>query len=439
MPDINSPRELVDRSLVAKALDRDRDGVVTQAELKKAGVNQLSPEAVAAVNAGGEQGEAMTVGELTHALRADQVRLSGQGNVTVEGGWATFAQGALEPSTPWNFPIIPGLRMLEEVRRIAPSSWSMYNPDQPGPEFTYTAPYKDPLTGERVRYRDGMTLKDHMFLSDPDAQGRQWVMTRGVKYDELAAYLRVKGEAMRDVTRNATDPELRAIHEELSRVLWSSHWNTGSRRDRARDLFQALQRFDRIEVPTEPQARLRGLDGSLREAAARIEEQGRIVRELPVDRARDAVGKAVARLESPTHALKLGMGGGFGVAAGAIAAFAGGLALPVALGIGAAGLAVGYGLGWLINNSQANGVKADLEVLRRIDPTTNRRSLEQHAVVGYKLLQDARSADTLASVRAYSESAERATTTISRLTGDVAAQTRALQSMEELVRKHGGA
>ncbi|MEB3329344.1 MAG: hypothetical protein VKQ33_08960 [Candidatus Sericytochromatia bacterium] len=438
MPDINSPRELIDRSLVAKALDRDRDGVVSPSELREAGVSQLAAEAVAAVNAGGEQGEAMTVGELTHALRADQVRLSGQGNVTLENGWATFVRGMLEPSTPWSFPIIPGLQMLEEVRRIAPSSWSLYNPDQPGPEFTYTAPYKDPLTGERVRYREGMTLKDHMFLSEPDSQGQRWVMVRGVRYDELAAYLRVKGETMRDLTRNAPDPELRAIHEELSRVLWSSHWNTGSRRDRARDLFQALQRFERIEVPAEPQARLRGLDGSLREAAARIEEQGRIVRELPVERAREAVGRAEARLASPTHALKLGLGGGLGVTAGALAALAGGLALPIALGIGAAGLAVGYGLGWLTNHSRANRIKANMAVLQRIDPTTNRRSLEQHAVVGYKLLQDARHANTLATVRAYSESAERATTTISHLTGEVAAQTRALQAMEALVRRHGG-
>jgi hypothetical protein len=110
----------------------------------------------------------------------------------------------------------------------------------------------------------------------------------------------------------------------------------------------------------------------------------------------------------------------------------------VALGVGAAGLAVGYGIGWLINGSQASSVKADLEVLRRIEPTANRRSLEQHAVVGYKLLQDARHADTLATVRAYSEAAERSTGTINRLTGEVAAQTRALQSMEALVRKHGG-
>lgn len=437
MPDINpNSRELIDRSLVARALDRNQDGVISGQEFKTAGVERLDAEAVAAVNAPGEKGDAITVNELATALRTDRVKLSGE--VTLQGGFAAFARGALERSEPWRFPVVPGLKVLEDVRRIAPANWGYYNPDSPSSEFTYTAHYKDPLTGQRVVYKEGMNLKDYMFPSAPDANGQRWVMIEGVKYDELASVLRTKAEAMRDVTRNATDPEIRQIHEDLNRILWSAHWNTGSRRDRARDLFLVLSRFDRIQVPEKPELSVQRLDGAFRTAVSQLAEQRRIVDALPVERAREAVGRAADRLHSPAHPLKLALTGVFGLGAGALALFAGGAALPVALGIGAAGLAGGYGLGWLINWGRARGYDSSLAVLKRIEPEANRRALEQHAVLGYQLLQNTREATTLAGVRAFHESAEDASRTITRLTATVAEETKALQKIEGLVRKHGG-
>ena len=407
-----SPSELIDRGLVARALDRNGDGVVGRDEFSAAGLNTLDNDALDAINVGGDRGNDVTVDELTRALTQDSIRLTGEGNVSLTGGQATFNQGRVERSAPWAFPYVQGIRTLAEVQRIAPSGWSAYNPDSPSSEFTYTAAYKDPLTGDRVKYKEGMQLKDYMFLSEPDANGDKWVMIKGVKYDELAEVLRNKATTIRDLTANSKDAEIRQIYNDVNRVLMDTYWNSGSRRDRARDLFNALKRFDDINVPAQPESRLTNLDSSLKTAAQRVEEQARIAREIPVDRARGAVEKEVDKLGSAAHPLKLGIGAGLGIAAGALAFFAGSLALPIAAAIGGGGLLVGYGIGWLINSSRAGGLKSDLETLRTINPESNKKALQQHAVLGYKILQDARTADTLAGVRAYTENADKASATI---------------------------
>jgi hypothetical protein len=433
-----APGELIDRKLVAQALDRNSDGLVGRDEFQAAGLNAIDPDALDTINQGGDRGSDVTVDELARALGADQIRFSGEGNVELNGGNATFRAGRVERSQPWSFPYVQGIRTLAEVQRIAPSGWSAYNPDSPSSEFTYTAKYKDALTGQPVKYTEGMQLKDYMFASEPDANGDRWVMTKNVRYDELAEVLHQKASTIRDITANAKDPEIRQIYNEVNRVLMDSYWNTGNRRDRARDLFNALKRFDNINVPAQPETRLTNLDSSLKTAAARVEDQSRIAREIPVDRARTAVAKEVDKLSSPFTPAKLIGAVGAAGAAGAVAFFAAHLALPLVGGIALGGLALGWGIGWLINNSKAGSLRNDLDVLKTINPEANKKSLQQHAVIGYKILQDARTADTLAGVRAYTENADKASATIGTLTSKVASETQSLRNMENLVRKYAG-
>lgn len=433
-----APGELIDRNLVARALDRNSDGIVARDEFQSAGLNTLEADALDAINRGGDRGNDVTVEELARALGSDEIRFTGEGNVTLNGGFATFNAGRLERSAPWSFPYVQGIRTLEEVRRIAPSGWSGYDPDSPSSQFTYTADYKDPLTGQRVKYTEGMQLKDYMFLSEPDANGDRWIKTKNVRYDELAEVLRNKATTIRDITYGSKDAEIKAIYNEVNRVLMDSYWNSGNRRDRARDLFNALKRFDNINVPAQPETRLTNLDASLKTAATRVEEQARIAREIPVDRARTAVAKAVDKLSSPFTPAKLIGAVGAAGAAGALAFFAAHLALPIVGGIALGGLALGWGIGWLINNSQAKGLRNDLDVLKTINPEANKKQLQQHAVIGYKILQDARTADTLAGVRAYTENADKASSTIGTMTNKVANETQSLRNMEDVVRKYAG-
>ncbi len=433
-----SPSELIDRGLVAKALDRNSDGVIARDEFQSAGLNAIDGDALDAINRGGDRGNDVTVEELTRALGADEIRFTGEGNVTLNGGFATFNAGRVERGAPWSFPYVQGIRTLAEVARIAPSGWSMYNPDSPSSDFTYTTKYKDQLTGEYRKYTEGMQLPANCYASEADANGDQWVMIKVVKYDELASILRNKAETIRDLTSNSKDAELKQIYSEVNRVLMDSYWNTGSRRDRARDLFNALKRFDNINVPAQPESRLTNLDSSLKTAATRVEEQSRIAREIPVDRARTAVAKEVDKLSSPFTPAKLIGAVGAAGAAGALAFFAAHLALPIVGGIALGGLALGWGIGWLINNSKAGSLRNDLEVLKTINPEANKKQLQQHAVIGYKILQDARTADTLAGVRAYTENADKASATIGTMTNKVASETQSLRNMENVVRKYAG-
>lgn len=431
-----APGELIDRGLVAKALDRNSDGLVARDEFQAAGLHAIDADALDVINRGGDRGSDVTVEELTRALGNDEIRFSGEGNVSLNGGYATFNQGRVERSSPWSFPYVQGIKTLEEVRRIAPSGWSMYNPDAPSSDFTYTAKYKDALTNQPVKYTEGMQLKDYMFASEPDAAGDRWVMVKGVKYDELAEVLRNKATTIRDITAGSKDAEIRGIYNDVNRVLMDSYWNSGNRRDRARDLFNALKRFDDINVPAQPESRLTNLDSSLKTAATRVEEQSRIAREIPVDRARTAVAKAVEKLSSPfTPAKIIGAIGGAG-AAGAIAFFAAHMALPIVGAIAVGGLLAGWGIGFAINSAKASGLRSDLDVLKTINPEQNKKNLQQHAVLGYKILQDARTADTLASVRAYTENADKASATIGSMTSKVAAETQSLRNMENLVRQY---
>lgn len=417
--------QLIDRAAVARALDADGNGKVSKGELGAAGVGRIDPEAWASMGGGTEVG----VEALGQALASDKVRLAGEG-VGLANGQARFQDGRLERAAPWSFPVVEGVRILNRVKDIAPSGWSYYNPDSPGSQFTFEAFSKDRM-GNRIRHEEGMRLQENEFV---DVDG--YVKYRGVEYDELASVLREKARLIQDITSYSKDGEIQDINREVSRVVSDSVWGFGSRRDRARDLFRALSRFDNISVPAEPEAKLTSMDASLKTAASRIEEQGRISREIGVDRARDAVGKEASRLRGFTPAKAIaGVVAGAGAAAAAF--FGASLAVLPVVGIGLGALALGFGIAHLISASKAKGLESDLEVLRRIDPAANRKALEQNTVVGYKVLQDARTADTLAALRAYTEAAGKTSATVDALTSKVASETQSLQNMEAIVRKYG--
>lgn len=425
-PQAQAPQnQLIDRAAVARALDADGNGSVSKAELNQAGVSRIDAEAWSAM--GGT--DAVGVEALGSALANDKVRVAAEG-VGLNNGLARFQDGRLERAAPWSFPVVEGVRVLNRVKDIAPSGWSYYNPDSPGSQFTFEAYSKDRM-GNRIRHEEGMRLQENEFV-DPDG----YVKYRGVEYDELASVLREKARLIQDITGNSRDAEIQDIHREVSRVISDSVWGFGSRRDRARDLFRALARFDNINVPREPEAKLTAMDAALKTASSRIDEQGRIAREIGVDRARDAVTKEAGRLRGFTPAKAI-TGVVLGGAAGAAAVFAGGLAALPAVGIGLAALGIGYGIAHLVSASKAKSLEGDLEVLRRINPTANRKALEQNTVIGYKVLQDARTADTLAALRAYAEAADKTAASVDALTAKVASETQSLQNMESVVRKYG--
>jgi hypothetical protein len=425
-----SPGQLIDRAQVARALDRNGDDKVSTDEFNAAGINNLDGAALDEINRGGEEGDTVTVNELARALGSDAVRISGEGNVAIQGGYATIRAGRLEKSAPWSFPYVQGVNTLAQVRQIAPSAgWSAYNPDSPSSEFTFDALSKDRF-GNPIKYEEGMKLQANEFAGQDG-----YIHYKGVNYDELSNILRSKATSIRDITANAKDPEIQQIHDEVNRVLFNTDWGVNSRRDRARDLYNALARFDNINVPQQPENRLTTLDASLKTAAARVEEQGRITRDVPVDRARTAVQKEVDRLHGITP-VKILTGVGVGAAAGALAFFAASLAIPVAAAIGVGGLLVGGLIAHFVSTSKAKGFENDLEVLKAIDPAKNKRDLAQYSVVGYKIVQDARTADTLAKLRAYSEAADGASKTVDQMTNKVANETQSLKNMESLVHKY---
>lgn len=434
-----APGELIDRKLVAQALDHNNDGIVGRDEFTRAGLTTLDPGALDAINRGGERGGDITVEELGRALGADEIRFSGEGNVSLNGGQATFNAGRVERSAPWSFPYVRGIQTLAEVKRIAPSGWSSFNPQSPSTDYVRTDFATDRM-GARIKFVEGMRLEEGEYKGDLQADGvTAYVMKRTIQYGDLADALRSKAETIRDLTNNSPDAEIKDINKELNSILWdTSRWNSMSNRDRAVVLFNSLKRFDDINVPAQPESRLTNLHNSIQGASTSVAEQARIARDIPVERARVAVSQEVDKLKSPMNPVKIFAGLGLGAAAGAIAFFAASVALPIAAAIGGAGLLVGYGIGWAINSSRAGGLQSDLETLRTINPEANKKSLQQHAVLGYKILQDARTATTLASVRAYTENADKASTTIGGLTSKVSGETRSLQTMEALVRKYAG-
>lgn len=443
------PNELINRRWVAEALDRpgSLDGVISAEEFSQAGI-RLDADAKEIINRGGESGEAITVNELAKALGSDAVAITGEGRVSVKNGFATLTNGRIEKGQTWSFPDIPGLRTLQDVKEIAPGGvFSYYNPDSPAAEFTYTKT-------ERVgSYQSGDTLGYNEFVGDasgrrlsPDANGKYpagsyvWAENRYTDYGRLGDVLEAKAQAIRAITRSSTDPEIQHINRQVSNVL-SRGWFS-SDRQKAYDLYNTLSYIDTVSVPTSPRTRMNSVDSALTTANSRLDEQFRIVKQIPVEAAREAVGYEVDRLSGGATVAKM-VGGGLGAVAGGVGGFfalgsalAGAPLIAAAAGIGLVAAGAGWFIGKLINDGKAKGLKKDLEVLQSITPEANKKELQQYAVVGYKLLQDARTVNTLARLRAYDEDASSTHRSITGSTSKIESQTRSLRNMEALVQKY---
>lgn len=450
------PNQIIDRKLVASALDRPGhdgrlpDGVVSEEELAKAGI-RLDADAKAIINEGGEQGDKMTVNELTKALLANRVSITGEGNVRMLDGFATFTNGRLQTASPWSFPDLPGLRALQRVREEAPGYGDGLDPDNPGSRYTETR-------RERVgSWYAGRSLSYNEYVGDsngnqlsPDASGKYpegstvWRRYTVVYYSDMRDELMDRARDIQYATSGATDPELQSIHREVTRLISDASWG-GSSESQARRLYNGLEPYSRISVPTSPRTRMSGMDDSLNNAVAALNDHFRILQQVPVERARDVVAREVERLKQPLTATKgiSAVLGGAGLAAAAFfglpaagVALAGGALIAATAGIAAAGLGLGWFIGKLINDGQAKGVQADLKVLETISPEKNKQDLNQYSLQAYKLLQDARTVTTLARLRAYDEDARGVQGSVDRATSTIRSQADSLRDIQRLVEKY---
>jgi hypothetical protein len=450
------PNQIIDRKLVAQALDRPGndgrlpDGIVSDDELSRAGI-KLDADAKAIINEGGDQGDKITVGELTQALLANRVSITGEGNVRMLDGFATFTNGRIQTASPWSFPGLPGLTALQTVVREAPGYGDGLDPDSPGSQYTETR-------RERVgSYYEGRTLQYNEYVGDSngthlsaDANGKYpagssvWRNYTVVFYGAMRDELMDRARDIQYATSGATDPELQTINREVTRLISDASWG-GSSESQAQRLYSGLAPYSRISVPTSPRARMGGLDDSINAAVSALNDHFRILQQVPVERARDVVTREVERLKAPMTATKgigavlAGVGGAalgfFGLPAMGVA-LAGGALIAATAGIAVAGLGLGYFIGKLINDSQAKGVQEDLKVLETISPEKNKQDLNQYSLQAYKLLQDARTVTTLARLRAYDEDARGVQGSVDKATSTIKSQAASLRDIQKLVEKY---
>lgn len=448
------PNQIIDRKLVASALDRPGndgrlpDGVVSEEELAKAGI-KLDADAKAAINEGGEQGDKMTVNELTKALLSNRVSITGEGNVRMLDGFATFTNGRLQTASPWSFPDLPGLRALQRVVEEAPGYGDGLDPDSPGSRYTETR-------RERVgSWYAGRSLAHNEYVGDSNGNQLHPDETTG-KYPEgstvwrrftVVFYSDMRDELMdraRDIqyaTSGATDPELQSINREVARLISDASWG-GTSESQARRLYNGLEPYNRINVPTSPRGRMSGMDDSINNAVSALNDHFKILQQVPVERARDVVTREVERLKQPLTATKGisavlgGAAAGAGAFFGLASALAGAPFIAAVAGIAVAGIGLGWFVGKLINDGQAKGVQEDLKVLETISPEKNKQDLNQYSLQAYKLLQDARTVTTLARLRAYDEDARGVQGSVDRATSTIRSQANSLRDIQKLVDKY---
>jgi hypothetical protein len=444
-----APGELINRELVASALDRQGpngqpDGVISREELAAAGITQLDAGAIAAINAYGEQGDALTVSELAKALKADQVAIFGTGLVKIENGQATLPNGKVVPSSPWRFPEVPELKFLEDFDRQIPRL-GRYNPSSPDGDYVDRVldHYEHVKVGSHRVY-DGRDSQGNEQYHDVDDYEDRPVYRDEVRYDDLARDLRRLADDVLKLAPATQDPQLKQAVDGLRDAV--EHDNGGSgwwgQEARARKFYNALREIDRIQKPARPEALAGKLNDTLNAATQQVDEQARIARDVPVEQARKAISAEVSRLKHPS--LSNFLAGGLAAAGGGTLGYfvlatvlAGGPLIGAAAGVG---LALG-GLGWLfaqlVKNAKAKDLQRDLGVLQAIDPAANRKELEQHAFAAYTLLQEARTADFLAALRGFEADANKLSVNMDALAKRAADQTKSLRTVEGWVLKAG--
>lgn len=451
------PNQIIDRKYVAGALDRPGndgsapDGVISDAEFSKAGL-QVDQSAKDIINRGGEQGDKITVNELSQALSDNTVAITGEGNVRIVDGFASFSNGRVQQAQPWTFPDIPGLRTLARVVDLAPRYSDGLDPNNPGYQYT------ENRTRYESSYRQGQQLYSGEYVADSngrelsaDANGQYpsgaqvWKRYTIVHWDDMRDALLSRAREISYETSDSRDPELQQIHSTVQRLVNDNAWSGGSSEDQARRLYSGMSYISNIDVPMSPKARMSGMDDSITEAKSALNDHFKILQQVPVERARDVVSQEVNRLKAPMTPAKgigallgglIGGGGLFGLAAGGAIALSGGALIGAAAGVGVLGLGLGWLVGKLMNDSRAKAVQADLKTLETISPEKNKQDLQQYSLQAYKLLQDARTVTSLAKVRSYDEDAQGVQGSVDKETGKIREQANQLRDIQKLVDKY---
>jgi hypothetical protein len=406
------PIDIINLTHVARALDRSADGLVAAEEFAAAGIPTLDPEALKRINEGGEQGDAITVGELARALTAERVAI-------VQDGTSK----RLVVSESWSFPALPDLTMLEHARD-AIGNVQRFNPNYPAREF------EDHNFKGYKQVRDG---------DNPD--GTPHYRTEAV-YRWETNYPRLT-RALRDAARNALDrvvpaqdPATRQAFERLQ-AAYGKYSTTWEGHGTCAGLYEALKTFLTVDIPPRPETTVRQLGAAIDKTDAAIADQERIVRDISPVKARTAINAEVKRLQGPTLS-NFGFAGGLGAVAGAIAGavVSGSMAigsLPF-IGVVAGVFAVGAVIGWVIAQSNKGKaikqLEADLALLGTIDPAANRRELEQRALAAYNLMQVARNADFMAAVRSFKVDADQLVGEMGAIQHRAEEQTQSLRTVE---------
>ncbi len=444
------PSELIDRAMVAAALDRrgaaggEPDGTIDEAELAEAGITHVDGAARQAINEGGERGDALTVSELARALQADRVMLTGQGIVKVENGQATLPDGRVVPATPWQFPEVVDLRVLERYESLVPRL-GRYNPSWP--DGYYVDQVFDGYERVKVgtdRVYKGKDADGNDVYEDEDRYEDRAKYRDEIQYDRLWRDLSRVAHDTVDLARDARDPEIRAAAEDVRRALdqGGGGWFWGHE-SACRRVYAAMQGFDRIQRPRRPEHIVGGLHATLEASKAKVADQARIVAAYPLERVKASVAREARHLRG-FNAWKAFAMAGLGAAAGAggwfgLTAVAASIGLPlaaVAAGAGVLGMGLGFLAVKLIQDRRAKGLERDLATFQGISPARNRKELEQHALAAYKQLQDAREAKDLGALRAYEQDAAKVGAAMKAVADRAEAETKALKGLEALVLRH---
>lgn len=440
-----SPGQLIDRTMVASAFDRHGangaaapDGVIDEDELQAAGVGRVDADARASiVDAGGK----ITVGAFARALAEDRVEITADGVVKVADGKATLANGQIVPGTPWQFPLVNDLQILERFHDLVPRV-GRYNPNWPD-SYYYDRVFKGyerVQTGTRqvedgknddgtTRYRDEPVYEDQPKYEDE------------INYDRLRSDLQSTAFQVLDLTSQAADPQIqraRATLESATRGGGGFFWGAESQ---CRELYNALSGLDGINVPVRPETAVTRLNGTLNDAAKKVDEQFRITGTYPLAKVKQAVAARSQHLRGFNAWKGVGMaltGAALGAAAffglpAAGVALAGTALIGAAAGAAVAGLGLGFLVVKLIQDHAAKRLDADLATFQAITPEANRKELQQHALAAYKLLQDARDAKDLTALRGFEGKANQVSTAMQAVADKAEKQTKSLKNLEALV------
>jgi hypothetical protein len=439
-----SPGQLIDRTMVASAFDRHGangatapDGVIDEDELQAAGVGRVDTDARASIV--GADGK-ITVAAFAKALAEDRVEITADGVVKVADGKATLANGQIVPGTPWQFPVVQDLQILERFHSLVPRV-GRYNPSWPD-SYYYDRVFKGyerVQTGTR-QVEDGKNEDGSTKYREEPVYEDQPKYEDEINYDRLRSDLQSTAFQVLDLTSQAQDPQIQRARATLEAATRGGGFFWGAE-SQCRDLYNALNGIDDIDVPVRPEAAVTRLNGTLNDAARKVDEQFRITATYPLAKVKQAVAAKSRHLRGFNAWKGVGMaltGAALGAAAffglpAAGVALAGTALIGAAAGAAAAGLGLGFLVVKLIQDHAARKLDADLATFQAITPEANRKELQQHALAAYKLLQDARNAKDLPALRGFEGKANQVSSAMQAVADKAEKQTKSLKNLEALV------